>query len=145
MTEEVKIMEHRIKMVRKYLHLTQTEFGEKIGVKGNTITGYENGLRTPSDAVIKSICREFNINEAWLRTGEGAMCQPVTRDQAITDFMAGILKGEPDFRTKLIGVLARLSEEEWAMLERRARELAGDLLTVDEEPDLTAPDLHDVL
>jgi len=99
----------------------------------------------PSDRTIADICREFNINEAWLRTGEGAMCQPVTRDQAITDFMAGILKGEPDFRTKLIGVLARLSEEEWAMLERRARELAGDLLTVGEEPDLTAPDLHDVL
>ena len=37
------------------------------------------------------------------------------------------------------------NEEEWAMLERRARELAGDLLTVDEEPDLTTPDLHDVL
>ena len=145
-------MEQRIKMIRKSVHLTQTEFGEKIGVKGNTITGYENGLRTPSDAVIKAICREFHINETWLRTGEGEMSQPVTRDQAITDFMADILKGEPDFRTKLVSVLARLSEDEWAMLERRARELAGELLAEPsrkepdpEEPEIKAPNLDDVL
>lgn len=138
-------MTERLKTVRKALHLTQQDMADRLGLKRNTIATYEIGKAQPSDRTIADICREFNINEAWLRTGEGDMCQPVTRDQAITDFMAGILKGEPDFRTKLIGVLARLSEEEWTMLERRARELAGDLLTVDEEPDLTAPDLHDVL
>ena len=138
-------MTERLKTVRKALHLTQQDMADRLGLKRNTIATYEIGKAQPSDRTIADICREFNINEAWLRTGEGAMCQPVTRDQAITDFMADILKGEPDFRTKLIGVLARLSEEEWVMLERRARELAGDLLTVDEEPDLTAPDLHDVL
>lgn len=138
-------MTERLKTVRKALHLTQQDMADRLGLKRNTIATYEIGKAQPSDRTIADICREFNINEAWLRTGEGEMCQPVTRDQAITDFMAGILKGEPDFRTKLIGVLTRLSEEEWAMLERRARELAGDLLTVDEEPDLTAPDLHDVL
>lgn len=138
-------MTERLKTVRKALHLTQQDMADRLGLKRNTIATYEIGKAQPSDRTIADICREFNINEAWLRTGEGDMCQPVTRDQAITDFMAGILKGEPDFRTKLIGVLARLSEEEWVMLERRARELAGDLLTVDEEPDLTAPDLHDVL
>lgn len=138
-------MTERLKTVRKALHLTQQDMADRLGLKRNTIATYEIGKAQPSDRTIADICREFNINEAWLRTGEGAMCQPVTRDQAITDFMADILKGEPDFRTKLIGVLARLSEEEWVMLERRARELAGDLLTVDEEPNLTAPDLHDVL
>ena len=138
-------MTERLKTVRKALHLTQQDMADRLGLKRNTIATYEIGKAQPSDRTIADICREFNINEAWLRTGEGEMRQPVTRDQAITDFMADILKGEPDFRTKLIGVLARLSEEEWAMLERRARELAGDLLTVDEEPDLTAPGLHDVL
>lgn len=127
LSKEVRNMERRIKMIRKSAHMTQTEFGEKIGVKGNTITGYENGLRSPSDAVVKAICREFNINETWLRTGEGEMHQPVTRDQAITDFMADILKGEPDFRAKLVSVLAHLTEDEWQMLERRARELMAEL------------------
>ena len=137
-------MENRIKQLRKAKNLTQTEFGGKIGVKGNTITGYENGLRTPSDAVIMAICREFNVNETWLRTGEGDMFKPVNRDQEIADFMADILKGEPDFRTKLISVMARLSADEWAMLERRARELAATLTETPEadEPD---PDISDLL
>lgn len=66
-------MNGRIKTVRTTIGLTQTEFGAKIGVKGNTVTGYETGIRNPSDAVIFSICREFNVNEEWLRTGQGEM------------------------------------------------------------------------
>lgn len=62
-------MKNRIKEIRKDNKLTQVEFGERIGVKGNTVTNYENGLRNPTDAVVLSICREFNINEHWLRDG----------------------------------------------------------------------------
>lgn len=64
-------MESRIKYVRKKIagNLTQSEFGERIGVKGNTVTGYETGIRVPTNAIITSICREFNIREEWLRYG----------------------------------------------------------------------------
>ena len=61
------ILKERIREIRKALKLTQVEFGEKIGVKGNTVTNYETGLRNPTDAVLLSICREFNVNEMWLR------------------------------------------------------------------------------
>lgn len=61
----------RIKKLRKDRNLTQTEFGEKIGVKGNTVTGYENGTRRPSDSVINYICLIFHVDQTWLRTGEG--------------------------------------------------------------------------
>lgn len=61
----------RIRALRKHEKLTQTEFGEKIGVKGNTVTGYENGTRRPSDSVINYICLVFQIDQTWLRTGEG--------------------------------------------------------------------------
>ena len=64
-------MKDRIKAIRKHYDLTQAEFGDRIGVKGNTITNYENNLRNPSDAIIVSICREFNVNEEWLRYGVG--------------------------------------------------------------------------
>lgn len=67
------MMQRRIKELRKHLHMTQTQFGERVGVKGNTVTGYETGLRNPTDAVIKSICREFGASETWLRTGDGEM------------------------------------------------------------------------
>ena len=64
-------MKNRIREIRKAHKLTQTEFGERIGVKGNTVTGYETGLRIPSDAIIRSISREFGVNEEWFRTGKG--------------------------------------------------------------------------
>ena len=66
-------MENRIREVRKNAKLTQTEFGERIGVKGNTVTGYENGLRAPSNAIVHAIAQEFHVREEWLRTGEGEM------------------------------------------------------------------------
>lgn len=62
----------RIKKVRKALDLTQREFGEHIGMKQNSIAQVEMGRNT-SDQTIFAICREFNVNEDWLRTGEGEM------------------------------------------------------------------------
>lgn len=73
-------MKERIKQIRKKNKMTQVEFGEKVGVKGNTITNYETGLRKPTDAVVLSICREFNINEDWLRTGNGEMQRNIGDD-----------------------------------------------------------------
>lgn len=66
-------MNSRIKHLRRTLDLTQQEFAERIGSVQNTITGYESGRRNPSNAVITSICREFNVNENWLRYGTGPM------------------------------------------------------------------------
>lgn len=62
-------MNTRIRQLRKELGLNQTEFGKRIGIKQGSIAGYESGARTPMDSVILSICREFNVNEKWLRTG----------------------------------------------------------------------------
>lgn len=66
-------MNKRIKELRKSLGMTQDDFGKKIGLARNSVANYEIGRRTPTNAVITSICREFNINENWLRTGEGEM------------------------------------------------------------------------
>ena len=65
-------MNERIKKVRKSLELTQQEFAERIGMKRNSIALIENG-RTTSDQTVFAICREFNVNEEWLRTGAGEM------------------------------------------------------------------------
>ena len=89
-------MHNRIREVRKALHMTQADFGAKIGVRGNTVTGYENGQRVPSDAVIVSICREFHVDEHWLRTGDGKMFTATTRDEEIMDFVGRATIGEGD-------------------------------------------------
>jgi transcriptional regulator with XRE-family HTH domain len=71
-------MKDRLKKLRLNLGLTQTEFADRIGSAQNTITGYESGRRNPSNPVISSICKEFNVNEVWLRTGEGEMFLPAS-------------------------------------------------------------------
>lgn len=114
-------MKERIRQLRKQLKFNQTEFGEKVGVKGNTIGNYELGLRNPSEAVIFSICREFNVNEEWLRIGKGEMFIHRTRTEKITDFAADILKEEEEsFRRRLVEALADLEIEEWELLEKIA-------------------------
>lgn len=66
-------MKDRIKKIRKELDLTQQKFSDKLGVKRNTIAMYEMGKTFPSDQTLKSIVREFNVNEEWLRSGKGEM------------------------------------------------------------------------
>lgn len=61
----------RIRKIRRELDLTQQEFADRIGSKRNTIAKYETGTNDPSTAVISLICREFNVNEEWLRDGIG--------------------------------------------------------------------------
>lgn len=120
-------MQERIKEARQALGLTQTEFGQRIGVKGNTITGYERGLRSPSDAVITSICREFGISEQWLREGRGEMLVSMTEDQELARFFGEItFAGEHSFRRRLLRALSRMDDQQWAVLEALARELTDD-------------------
>ena len=66
-------MKDRIKCVRIDAGLTQSIFAERLGLKRNSVANYEIGRNTPLDAIINSICREFNVNEEWLRTGQGEM------------------------------------------------------------------------
>lgn len=64
-------MNERLKQLRKALQLTQQEFADRLNIKRGTIANYEIGRNEPIDAVITLICKEFGVNEVWLRTGEG--------------------------------------------------------------------------
>lgn len=111
-------MNERIKAIRKYYKLTQAEFGEKIGVKGNTVTGYETGIRSPSDAVIVSICREFGCHEAWLRNGTGEMLVEKSKEQEMLDFFNTVATEETDsFKRRFIHALAKIPSDEWGHIE----------------------------
>ena len=111
------IMQERIKEVRKSNGLTQTEFGEKIGVKGNTVTGYETGIRSPSDAIIVSICREFGVNEEWLRTGNGEMFLPKSRGQEIGEIVKAAAQHDPETAAKFFSsLLEEMSDAEIVLM-----------------------------
>lgn len=119
-------MGDRIKELRKALGLTQQEFSDRIGVKRNTIAQYESGRNAPIDAVVSLICREFNVNEEWLRNGEGAMFLERSRDEELSAFFGDLLAGQPDFKRRLITVLSRLDESEWELLEQMADKLVEE-------------------
>lgn len=117
-------MHERIKKLRKALDLTQREFGERIGVKPNTIATYEIGRNQPIDAVISLICREFNVNEEWLRTGEGEMFVKLPKNESLAAQIEKFLQGGTDsFRERLVSLLLRLTPEQWEALEGCLREL----------------------
>lgn len=73
-------MHERIRKLRRALDLTQQEFASRIGIKRNTIANYETGRNDPIDSVVSLICREFSVNEEWLRTGQGEMFVPAASD-----------------------------------------------------------------
>lgn len=73
-------MKERIKKIRKELDLTQQEFADRLGIKRGAIANYEIGRNEPVDSVISLICREFNVREEWLRTGDGKMFKPKPSD-----------------------------------------------------------------
>ena len=114
-------MKDRIKEVRKALKLNQTEFGARLGIKQTTVAGYETGAKNPMDSVILSICREYNVNETWLRTGEGEMFVEKSRMDTIAEFAADLFNTDMKFKRDLIEVLAKLDESSWKELEKIAK------------------------
>lgn len=118
------IMKERIKELRRILKLNQADFGSRVGVKGNTIGNYELGLRNPSEAVIFSICREFNINETWLRTGEGKMFNDLSRQNQLMMWLGRVAGSkDDDFKKKLLYILMNLTESQWDIFEDFAKKL----------------------
>lgn len=127
-------MNSRIREVRVQSGLSQTEFAEKIGLSKNYISLVETGNRMPSDRTITDICREFRVDEVWLRTGVGQMHPPVSRTEEIANFLGELLNGggTPEQRA-FIAVMQRTTQDEWAMFSRKLRELAAECEAAEKE------------
>lgn len=116
----------RIEILRKDLSMSRRVFGEKLGVSESVIVNIEyDRLKRPDqkESLYKLICKEFNVNEEWLRTGNGEMFIPLTRDQLITDFAADLIMENDTFKKRLVEALAKLDENEWDVLEKLAESL----------------------
>ena len=116
----------RIKELRKALKLSQTEFGVNIGVGLGVVRNLESSITLPSPAQIDLIVRVFNVNRAWLETGEGEMFVEMSRAEKIGRFVADVLEDEPDsFRRKLIDILIELDADGWQKLKEAADVLSS--------------------
>lgn len=106
----------------------KSEFARRINVTPAYISKLGKDPNSiPSDRTIADICREFNVNETWLHTGEGEMFVKLSRSEEISAFMGDILSGEEDFRARLIAALARLTPEQWQQLEGIAETLVQEM------------------
>lgn len=116
----------RIEILRKNLSMSRRVFGERLGVSESVIVNIEyDRLKRPDqkESLYKLICKEFNVNEEWLRTGNGEMFIPLTRNQLITDFAADLIMENDTFKKRLVEALAKLDESEWDVLEKLAESL----------------------
>ncbi len=110
----------RIRQVRKDNGLTQDEFASRLGLKRNSIAMIEAG-RATSDQTIFAICREFGVNETWLRTGAGEMKASKSRGEEMGEMVKSLMADSPEsFRSALITTLLRFDPNgpEWEVLER---------------------------
>ena len=111
------------------LGLSKSEFARKI----NVTPAYISKLgkfpdSVPSDRTISDICREFRVNEHWLRTGEGDMFLSLSRDEELAAFMGSVMAdGSEGFRHQLLAALSRLSADQWAVLEAAAWNLVDEM------------------
>ncbi len=110
-------MHERIKELRKYLGLTQAEFGEKIAMRQTGVAWLESGDRKITDRVITTICAVFGVDEIWLRTGDGEMFREPTIDEQIAGFVGDVLSDKGDeFQKRVMRILASLGPEGWKAL-----------------------------
>ncbi len=111
-------MNERIKKLRKALDLTQQEFGDRIGIKRNTLANYEIGRNEPIDAVVNLICREFNVSETWLRTGEGEMFVQRSADDELAQVFAAIAASDDELIKRIIRAYWVLDDKEKAAVKK---------------------------
>lgn len=115
-------LKDRLKWLRKELKLSQTKFGEMLGVGIGVIRNFEDGLTVPNPAFIDLICRTYNCDRVWLETGEGEMFRKLSRDEQIADFVGKALADDSDeFVRQTIAMLAALDEAGWYKLEEAAK------------------------
>ena len=112
----------RVKEVRKSLNLTLEKFGERIGLKKNSLSQIETGRNNLTDQTFASICREFNISEDWLRDGTGDMFVDLSRDLQLARFF-GEVQIDKGFKKRFISALSTMTVDEWAFIERKMREI----------------------
>jgi len=122
-------MNERIKFLRKSLGLTQQNFANRIGMKQNSIALIESGRNT-SDQTILSICREFNVNEEWLRTGNGEMF--IQNDNELLQEISAKYNLD-DFQTKMIEMFLKLDEPKRKVISDYIKMLIDNEITATEE------------
>lgn len=107
-----------VKEVRKQMDLTQEAFAKRINISRSNLAGIERGKVNLSDRVANDICREFNVNLDWLKTGKGEMFKKIDSPKELEEFLAHLLIEEDDLMKETILTLSKLSKEEFNIVAK---------------------------
>lgn len=117
-------MKERLKQLRKALGFTQQEFADNIGVKRSTIAQYEIGRNEPIDPVVNVLCKQYNVSEQWLRTGEGEMFVQISREEELSMLLGNLLTDETaKYKRAIISTMLRMDDNAWTALDHFLDEL----------------------
>lgn len=124
-------MVERLKKLRKALRLTQADFAQQLNIATSTVTSYETGSRQMPNRTIIDICEKFNVNELWLRTGEGDMFRAISRDKELADFFGELLSDgktdeQKELKKRMVYCLARMTPDQWELLAEIAKALSEE-------------------
>ncbi len=110
------LLNTRIRELRKSLKLTQQEFGNKIGLSKASIGNIENGIINLTDRNVSLICSTYNVNENWLRNGEGEMFNPMSEDEEFAYMIGALLVDDQEDKRKFIRLMLDLDESYWPIV-----------------------------
>lgn len=117
-------MNERLKLLRKTLKLNQVDFGSRLSLTGSAISRYESGVNAMADNIILLICREFNVNEDWLRYGTGEMFSLQSTDlveQLTQQYNLGL------YGQQLLATYLQLSDADKRAVERFVSQLTANV------------------
>lgn len=130
-------MNERLKQLRKTLSIKQSDFASALSISQGHLSDVENGRKEVSERIINICSLRFNVNEDWLRTGDGEMFNELTEQEETAAFLGKIMRKDMDgnIRQRLIHILSQLSEEEWVSIEKIARQIAANYKDENEKKD----------
>lgn len=110
-------MNTRLKELRKFLKLTQQEFGAKIGLSKASIGNIENGVINITDRNISLICSTYNVNETWFREGDGEMFKEMSKDDELAYLLGTLMAEDCEYKKKFIKSMLELDDEiDWMIV-----------------------------
>lgn len=121
-------MSERIKALRKKLGLTQQEFADKLNIKRGAVANYEIGRNEPIDAVISLICKTFNVNEEWLRSGAGDMFLELPEEDEEAAYVSELLEDVDNEMYKIIKEIMHTYSELTPKSKEVLRDFSAKLL-----------------
>ena len=119
-------MKDRIEYVIKASNIKKVDFAKRLNLSQAFVSQMCSGVANPSERTIQDICREFGVNEVWLRTGEGEPFRETTCEETIMRFAVQTAKGSDEFKKALVSMLAKLDPEDWENLAKIYAKLSAE-------------------